>query len=57
MAVSVRVVVTCERSKTISTEPQFQEMVSVFWIFESTHLEEFSVQIFDDVFHYVGVSR
>jgi len=57
MTIAVRIVAACKRSKAISTEPEFQEIVSVLRVFKSVHLSKFSVQFFDDVFHYVGISR
>ena len=57
MTIAVRIVATCESSKAISTEPEFQKIVSVLRVSKSVHLSNFSVQFFDDVFHYVGTFR
>ena len=52
----MRIVAAREGSKTISAEPEFQEVVGVLRASESAHLDEFLVQCSDDVLYDVRVS-
>ncbi len=56
-SVSMRIATACKGSEALCTEPEFEKRIGIVPVFEPVHLNELSIQLSDDIFNHIRITR